>query len=162
MGNWEGRGALMLRVCVIGMGPIGNLHSRVYQAAPLAELVAVCDRDPQRMNDAMQKFHVQGYTDAANMLDALKPDIVSITTGGHEYGSDHFEPTMQALQAGCHVLGEKPISNEIAEAEQMVAVAREKNLCYGINLNHRFTQAASLAKKWVTEGRLGHLLFINM
>jgi predicted dehydrogenase len=69
---------------------------------------------------------------------------------------------MQALDAGCHVLGEKPISNEIDKAEHMVAKAREKNLCYGINLNHRFTEAAYLAKKWVTEGKLGHLLFINM
>ena len=44
----------------------------------------------------------------------------------------------------------------------MVAKAREKNRCYGINLNHRFTPAAQLAKKWVDEGRLGHLLFCNM
>ena len=69
---------------------------------------------------------------------------------------------MQALEAGCHVLGEKPISNEIAKAEAMVAKAREKGLCYGINLNHRFTPAARLAKHWQNEGRLGHLLFVNM
>ena len=96
------------------------------------------------------------------MLDALKPDVCSITTGGYEYGSDHYAPTMQALEAGCHVLGEKPISNEIAKAEEMVAKARAKGLCYGINLNHRFTEAAYIAKRWQDEGRLGHLLFINM
>jgi predicted dehydrogenase len=44
----------------------------------------------------------------------------------------------------------------------MVAKARAKRRCYGINLNHRFTPAARLAKKWVEENRLGHLLFINM
>jgi predicted dehydrogenase len=44
----------------------------------------------------------------------------------------------------------------------MVAKAREKRRCLGINLNHRFTPAAVLARKWVTEGRLGHLLFVNM
>jgi len=44
----------------------------------------------------------------------------------------------------------------------MVAKAREKGLCFGINLNHRFTPAALIAKRWVDEGRLGHLLFINM
>lgn len=69
---------------------------------------------------------------------------------------------MQALRAGVHVLGEKPISNEIREAEEMVACARDNGLCYGINLNHRFTPAARLAKKWMDEGRVGHLLFMNM
>jgi predicted dehydrogenase len=44
----------------------------------------------------------------------------------------------------------------------MVAKAREKNRCFGVNLNHRFNQAHRLAKQWVAEGRLGHLLFINM
>jgi len=74
----------------------------------------------------------------------------------------HYEPTMQALEAGCHVLCEKPICNEIPKAKAMVAKAKEKGLCFGINLNHRFTPAARLAKKWMDEGRLGHLLFINM
>jgi predicted dehydrogenase len=60
------------------------------------------------------------------------------------------------------VLCEKPISNEIAPAEEMVALARERGLCFGIDLNHRFTPAARLAKKWVDEGRIGHQLFMNM
>ena len=60
------------------------------------------------------------------------------------------------------MLGEKPISNRIDQAEEMVAKARAQNLCYGINLNHRFTPAARLAKRWQEEGRLGHLLFVNM
>ncbi len=152
----------MLRVAVIGMGPIGNLHSRVYQRDPLAELVGVCDIRRDRADAAGASFAVPAFYDARKMLDSLKPDVISITTGGQEYGSDHFEPTMLALDAGCHVLGEKPISNDITEAEAMVAKAREKNRCYGINLNHRFTDAARLARKWVDDGRLGHLLFCNM
>jgi predicted dehydrogenase len=69
---------------------------------------------------------------------------------------------MQALETGCHVLGEKPISNEIDQAEQMVARAREKGVSYGINLNHRFTALSRTAKLWVEQGRLGDLLFVNM
>jgi len=153
----------MLRVCVIGMGPIGNRHATIYQEDPLSELVGVCDLIKERADIAASRLRgVPAFYDPSKMLDALKPDVVSIATGGHEYGSDHYEPTMLALDAGCHVLGEKPISNEIAQAERMVAKAREKNRCYAINLNHRFTPAAYLAKKWVTEGRLGHLLFCNM
>jgi predicted dehydrogenase len=96
------------------------------------------------------------------MLQAVRPDICIVATGGTEYGSDHYAPTMQALAAGCHVLGEKPISNTISEAQEMVAKACEMGVCYGINLNHRFTPAARLAKRWQEEGRLGHLLFVNM
>jgi len=96
------------------------------------------------------------------MLARLKPDVCSVATGGYEYASDHHEPAIQALEAGCHVLCEKPISNEIPNAEAMVAKARTLKRCLGVNLNHRFTPAAVLARKWLSEGRLGHLLFINM
>ena len=151
-----------LRVCVIGLGPIGQLHSRIYREEPLTELVGVCDLQRDRAEAAGKAFNVPHFLNAAEMLAALKPDICSVATGGFEYGSDHAAPTLQALDAGCHVLCEKPISNEIADAESMVERARQRGLCLGVNLNHRFTPAAVLAKQWLTEGRLGHLLFINM
>lgn len=153
---------MTLRVAVIGMGPIGNRHAAIYKQSALAELVGVCDRIPQRADAAARQLGVPAFYDVETMLKALSPDLCSITTSGYENGSDHHEPTMQALEFGCHVLGEKPISNEVEEAEEMVATARAKGLYYGINLNHRFTPAARLAKKWVDEGRLGHLLFVNM
>ncbi|MCX5661505.1 MAG: Gfo/Idh/MocA family oxidoreductase [Planctomycetota bacterium] len=152
----------MLRVCVIGMGPIGNRHADMYRSDSLAQLVGVCDVRKDRADEAGKRLGVPAFTSVAEMLKSLKPDVVSVTTGGYEYGSDHYEPTMLALEAGCHVLGEKPISNEIAKGEEMVALAKRKNRCYGINLNHRFTPAGRLAKKWVDEGKLGHLLFVNM
>lgn len=152
----------MLRVAVIGMGSIGNRHASIYREDPLAQLVGVCDIRRDRADAAAGKLGVPAFYDAPQMLAALKPDVVSVTTGGYEYGSDHFAPTMQALDAGCHVLGEKPIANDIAQAEQMVALACAKKRCYGINLNHRFTPAARLARRWVDDGRLGHLLFVNM
>jgi predicted dehydrogenase len=152
----------MLRICVIGAGLIGNRHADMYQADPLAELVGVCDIIKERADAAAARLGVRAFYSVPEMVTAVQPDICSVATGGYEYGGDHYEPTIQALEAGCHVLGEKPISNVIEEAEEMVATAVKHNLCYGINLNHRFTPAARLAKKWVDEGRLGHLLFVNM
>lgn len=153
---------MSLRTAVIGMGPIGNRHAKLYVEDELAELVGVCDIVPERAARAAATHGAPAFTDAESMLRELAPDVVSVTTGGFENSSDHYEPTMQALAAGCHVLGEKPISNEIPLAEAMVAKAREVGVCYGINLNHRFTPAARLAKSWLAEGRLGHLLFVNM
>lgn len=152
----------MLRVAVIGAGPIGNLHADIHNSDPLAELVGICDIIRERADKASARLEVPAFYDAEEMIRALSPDLCDVCTGGYEYGSDHYLPTMQALEAGCHVLCEKPISNEIPPAEEMVAKAQEKGLCFGVNLNHRFTPAARLAKKWVEEGKLGHLLFINM
>lgn len=152
----------MIRACVIGLGPIGNRHANLLRADPLAELVGVCDIIRERADAAAARLDVPAFYDVEQMLRRLAPDMCVVATGGEEYGSDHYLPTMQALEAGCHVLGEKPISNRIDQAEEMVAKAREKGVCYGINLNHRFTPAAYLAKRWQNEGRLGHLLFVNM
>jgi len=150
------------RVGVVGMGGIGNRHADIYSEMDGAELVAVCDIVRERADAAAARLGVPAFYSVPEMLDGADMDMVGIATGGEEYGSDHYEPTMQALEAGRHVLGEKPICNEIPKAEEMVAKAAEKGLCYGINLNHRFTPAAYLAKKWVDEGRIGHQLFANV
>jgi predicted dehydrogenase len=147
---------------VIGLGPIGNRHANLYAEDELADLVGVCDIQKDRADATAARLGVPAFYDVETMLKALAPDMCSVATGGYEYGSDHHLPTMQALEAGCHVLCEKPISNEIPKAVEMVAKAKEKNLCFGIDLNHRFTPAYRLAKRWLDEGRLGTLLYVNM
>ncbi len=152
----------MLRAVVVGMGPIGHNHARAYTESDKAELVGVCDRIPERAKAAGETFGVPYFLRATDMFAALGPDVCSIATGGYEYSSDHYEPTIEALEAGCHVLGEKPISDDLRHAAEMVELAEKKRLCYGIDLNHRFTPAARQAKKWQEDGRLGSLLFCNM
>lgn len=152
----------MLKVAVIGMGNIGNTHAPVYKADPLAELVAVCDIIPERADKAAARYGARAYYSVEEMLKHEQLDAVSVTTAGVENGGDHFTPVMQCLEAGINVLGEKPISNDIVKARQMVAKAKEKGVYFGINLNHRFVPPAARAKKWIQEGKLGDLLLINM
>ncbi len=152
----------MLKACVIGMGHIGHNHARTYFNNPDVELAAVCDRLLDRAQAAGQKYDVPYYLDAQKMLDEIKPDIVSISTGGYEYSSDHYEPCMQALRSGASVLCEKPISNDLKKGEEMVALAEKMGVRFAIDLNHRFTPAARTAKKWQNDGQIGSLLFINM
>ncbi len=152
----------MQRVGVIGLGPIGNRHAGIYAGMEGARLSCVCDIDRKRADEAAARFGVPAFYSVGAMLGSVELDMASIATGGEEYGSDHYEPTMEVLEAGLHVLGEKPICNDIGKAAEMVDLARRKGLCYGINLNHRFNPAARLARKWVDEGRIGQQLFINM
>lgn len=152
----------MIRAAVIGLGPIGNRHADIYRADPLAELVAVCDWNTARAEAGGKRLEVPHFTSVETMLADVGPGLVSVATGGHEYASEHYLPAMQAITAGCHVLCEKPISNELEPAREMVQAAREKGVCFAVNLNHRFTPAARLAKQWLREGRIGDPLFMNM
>ena len=154
---------MALRVAIVGMGNIGNIHARVYKAHPECEIVAVCDIIREKADKAAETYGCPAFYSVQELLDSgVEIDAASMATAGVENGGDHYEPTMELLAGGIPVLGEKPISNELDKAKEMVALAKEKNLRYGINLNHRFTPAARRAKEWVEAGRLGELNIINM
>ena len=150
------------RVAVVGMGVIGNIHAGVYNADSRCQIVAVCDINQEKAAEAGRRFKCPAFTSVDEMVSGSRIDIASVCTAGKENGGDHYEPTMALLNAGIAVLGEKPISNEIPKAKEMVSLAKERGLQYGINLNHRFTPAAVRARKWVDEGRLGELNIVNM
>ncbi len=153
----------MLKVAIVGIGNIGKTHAKVYQEHADTEIVAVCDQIEAAAQTGGELLGVPYFTSVAALLASdIEVDMASVCTAGKENGGDHYEPTMALLGGGIPVLGEKPISNELPKAREMVALAQEKNLRYGINLNHRFTPAALRAKEWVEAGRLGELHIINM
>jgi len=152
----------MLKAGIIGMGGIGNTHADMYVENERSDLVAVCDIIEERADAASSRLGAKAYYSAPEMLSAEDLDIVSVATAGVENGSDHFEPTMQALEAGLHVLCEKPLCNDVQKAEKMVELARKKGLCFGTDLNHRFVPQAERARKYIDDGELGELLFANM
>jgi predicted dehydrogenase len=152
----------MLKVAVIGLGGIGNTHAKFYNENPDAELVAVCDIQQNRADKAAETHGSPAFYSVDELLKDADFDAVSVCTAGVENGGDHYVPTMQVLEAGKHTLTEKPISNNIEHAREMVAKAREKNVKFGINLNHRCTPAAERLKKFQNDGELGEVLFINM
>lgn len=155
----------MLRVGVIGVRGIGTLHATCYKNDPLAELVAVCDIVKERADDVAQKLGVKAYYSVKDLLAGEQLDSLSVCTGGRENGGDHFAPAMECLGAGKHVLCEKPLSNDVALARELVATAKEKGLYLGTNLNHRFVPFAWKAREWMAEGengKIGKPLFLNM
>ena len=154
---------MALKIGIVGMGGIGNIHAEVYKKNPKTEIVAVCDVIKEKADAAAAKYGAKAFASVREMLESgITLDACSVCTKGEENGGDHFAPTMELLEACIPVLGEKPISNKIEEGRQMVALAKEKQIPYGINLNHRFTPAARRAKEWVESGRLGRLHLINM
>jgi UDP-N-acetylglucosamine 3-dehydrogenase len=152
----------MLRVAVVGLGGIGRTHVRCYAENPDAQLVALCDLLPERVDPIAKQYGVPAYHNLGEMLAGEQFDAASVATAGLENGGHHYEPTIQLIEAGKHVLVEKPISNDIAQAREMVKAAHDKGVLLGVDLNHRFTPAADRAKKLQKDGDLGDVLFVNM
>jgi predicted dehydrogenase len=154
---------MALRVAIVGLGNIGNIHGGVYQKRPDVEIVAVCDILKERADKAAERYKAPAFYSIKDLLaSGIRIDAASVCSAGRENGGDHYQATMDLFAGNIPVLGEKPISNDLNKAREMVATAKAKNLRYGINLNHRFTPAALRAKEWVQQGRLGEVNIINM
>jgi predicted dehydrogenase len=151
---------MALKVGVVGIRGIGLRHVGCHMQDPLSELVAVCDVVAERADGAAEKHGVKAYYSVREMLENEPDlDIVDVCTGGYENGSWHFEPVMEALEAGKHVLCEKPLSNTVQQARQMVAKAAEADLYLGCNLNHYFTPPAERAAQYMQEGEIGEVVY---
>src|SRR5437762_3042258 len=97
----------MLRAALIGAGEIALQHLACLRTLPKVALVGICDRSPTLAECAAERFGVEAwFTDARAMLEALRPDVVHITTPP----SSHFRLALDAVEAGAHVIVEKPIT----------------------------------------------------
>jgi len=145
-----------LNVGVVGMGGIGNTHASCHKNDELANLVAVCDIIKAKADEAAEKFGVPAFYSLKEMLAAHPEiDIVDVTTSGYDNGSMHFEPAMQAIDAGKNVLVEKPICHEVTEARELVAYATKKDVYLGCNLNHYFSEPADKLFEYIKNGGIG-------
>jgi predicted dehydrogenase len=88
------------------------------------------------------------------MLAKEKPDFVSLSLPNLE----HFEATMQVIQANCPLLVEKPFVFDLKEGNQLLAEAEKRGLYFAINFNHRYAKAIRLAREAISQGRLGEII----
>jgi len=145
-----------LNVGIVGLGGIGNLHATCHKNDELSNLVAVCDIIKEKADAAAEKFGVPAFYSLKDMLSAHPEiDVVDVTTSGFDNGSMHFEPAMQAIDAGKNVLVEKPICHEVVDARELVAYATKKDVYLGCNLNHYFSEPADILRKYIKDGGIG-------
>lgn len=142
-----------LRCGVIGLG-VGRMHLDGYAKAPDAVIAAIADPNEERLKEFGAKYNLSAlYTSAEEMLEKEGLDVVSIATPN----SLHMPLTIAALESGAHVLCEKPMAMNTAEAEEMLAASRKANRRLMINFSYRFTPAAWGLKQQVESGILGEV-----
>jgi len=142
-----------IKVCLVGAGAWGRQHARVFSQRPDVELCAVAGRTLEKTQARASEFGLRAYTNLPEMLAAERPDLVSLSLPNLE----HFEATMQGIEAGYPLLVEKPLTFDLSEADRLLAEAEKRGLFFAINFNHRYAKPLRLAREAVQKGRLGEL-----
>ena len=146
-----------LKVGVIGLG-MGQGHLAGYLAHPDAEVVAIADcREDRRalLGVKYPSFTGKFYYDGMEMIEKEKLDIVSVAVPNNQ----HMEFTIAALESGAHVLCEKPMAMNTAEAEKMLKCAQKNNKKLGINFSYRFAPQSRAMKDMIEQGSLGEIYY---
>ncbi len=130
-----------LRCGVIGVGYLGQFHAEKYTQLSNAELAGICDVDHKRCDEIAHKLNTKAYYDYHELLKNV--DAVNIVTPTDL----HHKVAKACLEAGVHVLVEKPICSTIEEAEDLVEIAKQKNLVLQVGHLERFNKVIQASEK---------------
>ncbi len=142
----------VVRVAVIGCGFQGRLHLDCLGRIPDLRVVAICDRDCDRLRAAAREFGIpHEFSDHRSLLEHQRVDLVTVCT----MPETHCEIAIDALGAGAAVLCEKPMATDLEAARTMVCAAQRSERPLAVGFNLRYSSAAQAIHKFVAQGRLG-------
>ena len=147
-----------LRWGIIGIGRFGMVHARAVRSLADSELVAICNRNPDRLAVASNELGLDRvYTDYRELLADTDVDVVSITT----HWQQHFAVAQAALNSGKHVLLEKPLAATSAQCLELLAMAERASGRFMVGHICRFDPRVTLARDAVRQGRIGRIVSMH-
>jgi UDP-N-acetyl-2-amino-2-deoxyglucuronate dehydrogenase len=146
-----------IRFAIIGCGRIAERHAEHMKQRGV--VVAVCDIIPGKANKLALPYKAKAYYNEDDLLKEVTDiDVVAVCTPN----ALHAGHTIKALQAGCHVLCEKPMALSVSDCEEMIRVAYESNRQLFVVKQNRFNPPVAALKKALDEGRLGKIYSIQL
>ena len=146
---------MSLRIAFTGTGHISRIHAQAAQAQDDMELVAVVNHRPESRAEFAAKFGIRRqYDDVTNLLEDGDVDALVVSTPNYL----HAPQTIAALNAGVHVMVEKPMSMNAAEAQQMLAASRASGAKLMVAHCWRFDEEVQWLKRHIDDGGLGKIL----
>lgn len=140
-----------VRIAVIGTGGMGRGHCRCIQSVPHARLAAVCDTNLPSAEEVGHEWSVPHFGDHRDLIKAGVCDLVLIATP-HPF---HMQVAVDAMQAGLHVISEKPLTESIATAEKMVLAAKRHKVVFTVMFQMRFSPNMVKARELIQAGHIG-------
>jgi predicted dehydrogenase len=146
------------RFAVIGVGAnVFNMHAPALQSRDI-EIVGVCDVNLEAAERQAERFGCPSFADHREMLAAVRPDAAAVLAP-HPF---HPAIAIDCLNAGAHVLVEKPIAVQVAEADRMIEAASQAGRLLAVNLQQRTRGEIRTARKLIESGRLGQIQRVEM
>lgn len=136
-----------LKVGVVGIGHLGKIHARVYSELPSVDLVAVADINEEEASSAASKYGCEAFLDYRDMID--KVDAVSVVVPTDL----HFQVSSDFIRAGKHVIVEKPMTLNLKESEDLVALSRENGIVMQVGHVERFNPAVVAVQEYIETPR---------
>lgn len=147
-----------LRVAVVGTGFGARVHLPGFLSRADTMVVALCGRSEDKTRDTAARYGVRAvYTDCAAMLADVQPDIVSITAPP----ATHHDLAVAAFEVGAHVLCEKPLARDVAEAQAMLDAARRHNRVHVVDHEFRYLPARYYQRVLFDQGFVGEPLLLE-
>ncbi len=148
-----------VRIALIGVGRIADLHAGAYATDPRVELAAVCDLNEDTARTRAEQWEVgKVYTDFADVLGDPDIDAVEILTPT----SLHHRMTLEAAAAGKHVSVQKPMALNVADARAMVEACEAASVVFKVCENYVFYPPLVRAKQLIDDGVIGKVLNVGM
>ncbi len=134
-----------IRVGVIGVGHLGRHHARIYSTLESVNLVGISDTNRLRGQEIADDFNVVFYPDSEHLLSLVDAVSVAVPT------SDHFPVVLSCLNQGCHVLVEKPITNNEEEGDTLVQLAKDKGKILQVGHVERFNPILDKVRPYIQQ-----------
>ncbi len=150
----------MIRVAIVGLGAVTrNIHLPAYaQLQNRMSVVAGCDLDSGARLFASQKSRVpEVFDNPLEMIEKTRPDVVAICTPP----SLHCEQSLQALDSGCHVFCEKPLAENLSQADKIIEASEKAGRLVVVNNQFPYMNIHTSAKKLIGSQEFGRLLFLS-
>lgn len=141
----------MIRYGLIGYGKVATVHAKALKAAKDSILVAVCGRNPDKAKAFADQWGLMAFSSIQQMIMEARLDAVVITTPHPQ----HMEHSIAALNAGAHVLVEKPMALTVADCDRMIEAATQNNKLLGVISQRRMFPASQRIHQAIIDGKIG-------
>ena len=145
-----------MKAALIGTGQIAKQHLACLRELKGVEVVGVCDLSPAIAEAAAERFGVPAwFTDSRVMLETVRPDVVHVTTSP----ASHYPLASQAIEAGAHVIVEKPATVTHDQLLALVALAKERGRVLVEDYNYLFNKSTRTILDKIETGEFGDEVF---